>query len=87
MFGLDAYDMSLVPDVTKPPKFKVPDFERYNGLSCPRNHLVTFCQKMASYAHNDKLLIHYFYDSLCEASFSLYMSLQRSCIWSWKDLS
>ena len=32
-------DQCLVPDIVIPPKFKVPDFDRYKGTSCPRNHL------------------------------------------------
>ncbi|XP_040931929.1 uncharacterized protein [Gossypium hirsutum] len=29
--GIDAKDLSLVPDLVFPPKFKIPDFEKYNG--------------------------------------------------------
>src|SRR3954464_7814626 len=39
VFNVDTYEMSLVPDLTIPHKFKIPDFEKYKGLSCPRNHL------------------------------------------------
>ncbi|XP_073219742.1 uncharacterized protein [Cicer arietinum] len=85
-YGLEAFDMCLVPDVTIPPKFKVPDFEKYKGNTCPKNHLTMYCRKMASHAHNDKLLIHFFQDSLSGASSSWYMHLERSRIHSWKDL-
>jgi hypothetical protein len=85
--GLDAFDMCLVPDVVIPAKFKAPEFEKYKGLSCPQNHLIMFCRKMASHAHNDKLLIHCFQDSLCGASLNWYMHLERSRISSWKDLA
>src|ERR1044072_6957543 len=37
--GLSAADMCLVPAVVIPPKFKVPDFEKYKGVSCPDTHL------------------------------------------------
>ena len=37
--GMSAADMCLVPDVVIPPKFKVPDFEKYKGVSCPDTHL------------------------------------------------
>ena len=59
-FELDALEMGLVPDVVIPPKFKVPDFEKYKGLTCPRNHLRMYCRKMHSHAHDQKLMIHYF---------------------------
>ncbi|MCI65042.1 gag-protease polyprotein, partial [Trifolium medium] len=55
---LDLANMCLVPDLVFPPKFKVPDFEKYKGLSCPKSHLVMYSRKMASYANDDKLMIH-----------------------------
>ncbi|XP_017613920.2 uncharacterized protein LOC108459067 [Gossypium arboreum] len=33
--GIDAKDLSLVSDLVLPPKFKMPEFEKYNGTSCP----------------------------------------------------
>ena len=32
-------ELCLVPDVVIPPKFKVPDFDKYKGTTCPKNHL------------------------------------------------
>lgn len=52
--------MCLVSDLVIPPKLKVPNFDKYKGDIYPRLHLVMFYQKMASYAHEDKLMIHYF---------------------------
>lgn len=60
--------MSLVPDVIISSKFKVPEFKKYNGLTCPKNHLMMFCRKMASHAHSKKLLIHYLQDILSRES-------------------
>ncbi|MCI50000.1 hypothetical protein A2U01_0071244, partial [Trifolium medium] len=31
LFGQDAHELYLVPDVVVPHKFKVPDFEKYKG--------------------------------------------------------
>ncbi|XP_050875901.1 uncharacterized protein LOC127079559 [Lathyrus oleraceus] len=86
-FGLNASDMCLVPGLIMPPKFKTPNFEKYKGDSCPKNHLVMFCRKMTSYARNDKLMIHYFQDSLGGASLSWYMQLEKCHIQSWLDLA
>jgi hypothetical protein len=62
--SLDFSSMCLVPDLVLPPKFKVPEFEKYMGLSCPKSHLIMYSRKMASYANDDKLMIHCFQDSL-----------------------
>jgi hypothetical protein len=43
--SLDFADMCLVPDLVIPPKFKVPEFEKYKGLSCLRNHLIMYSRK------------------------------------------
>ena len=57
---VDAYKMSLVPDLVLPPKFKVPTFDKYDGTKCPSTHLYMYCRKMMGYTSNDKLLIHCF---------------------------
>jgi len=62
-FG-DAAGLCLVPGVVIPPKFKVPDFEKYKGTTCPKSHLTMYCRKMAAHVNNEKLLIHCFQDSL-----------------------
>lgn len=58
--GLDVTDMCLLPDMVIPQKFKVLDFEKYKGVSCPWTHLRAYCRKMDTYVDNNKLLIHYF---------------------------
>ncbi|MCI07430.1 hypothetical protein A2U01_0028497, partial [Trifolium medium] len=63
-----------------------PDFKKYKGLSCPKNHLVMYSRKMASFAKDDKLMIHCFQDSLTGASLNWYMQLEGSRIRSWRDL-
>ena len=35
----DMADLCLMPDVIIPPKFKVPNFDNYNGTTYPKNHL------------------------------------------------
>ena len=56
--SVDPKELSLIPDLVIPPKFKVPIFKKYNGTKCLENHLVTYCHKMAGHAHNEDLLIH-----------------------------
>ena len=45
--SVDPKELSLVPNVVIPPKFKMLKFEKYKGTKCPKNHLVTYCNKMA----------------------------------------
>ena len=40
-------ELFLVPNIiTPPPKFKVPDFDKYKGTTCPKNHLKMYYRKM-----------------------------------------
>src|SRR3954462_1565318 len=45
-FDVDTYEMSLVPDLTIPHRWKSRDVERYKGLSCRRSHLRMYVRKM-----------------------------------------
>ena len=85
--SVDPRELSLVPDVVIPPKFKMSKFEKYDGTKCLENHLATYCNKMAGYARNEDLLIHVFYDSLAGATAQWYRGLKRDQIHTWRDLA
>jgi hypothetical protein len=70
-----------------PHKFKVPDFEKYKGCTCPKAHLTMYARKMSTQTSNDKLLIHYFQDSLAGAALRWYMDLDRADICTFNDLA
>jgi len=82
----DMTNLCLVPDVVIPPKFKVPDFDRYKGMTCPKNHLKMYYRKMGTYSRDEKLLMHFFQDSLARAVVIWYTNLEASYIRTWKDL-
>ena len=90
--GVDLYDpvraveMCLVPNVVVPKKFRVPEFIKYTGTQCPVTHLKSYCNKMAEVVHDEKLLMHFFQDSLSGAALSWYMRLDNTRIHTWKDL-
>ena len=54
-FEVDPLKMGLVPDMVISPKFKLPEFGKYKGLTYPRNHLHMYCRKMHTHDHNQKL--------------------------------
>ena len=66
--NVDANELILVPDLIIPPKFKVLEFEKYDGTKCPKIHLAAYYHKMAGYTNDEKLLIHVFQDSLTGAT-------------------
>jgi len=91
--GLDNYpfsdlaDLCLVLDIIIPPKFKVPDFDKYKGTTCPKSHLRMYCRRMMAYSMDEKLLMHFFQDSLAGAAVVWYTNLEASQVRSWKDLA
>ncbi|XP_052481250.1 uncharacterized protein LOC105762226 [Gossypium raimondii] len=85
--ALSAKELSLVPDLVLPPKFKAPDFEKYDGTRCPKAHLIMFYRKITGYVNDDKLLVHCFQDSLVGSALRWYNQLSRERIRSWKDLA
>ena len=87
VYGMDAYKMSLVPDLVLPPKFKIPTFDKYDGTKYPFAHLYMYYRKMMGYTSNDNLLIHCFQDSLTRSVTRWYNLLSRDQIKSWTDLA
>jgi len=83
----DAYELSLVDGLAIPKKFKVPEFEKYKGTTCPKDHVAMYCRKMAAYSRDDQLLIHCFQHSLTGSAIRWYNKLDRRGIHSWNDLA
>lgn len=86
LFGRDVNEMCLVPDVKMPAKFKLPEFEKYKGNSCPQTHLVMYVRKMSMYTNDQRMLIHCFQDSLTGAALRWYMGLDSAQIKTFNDL-
>lgn len=84
--GLDDVDMCLVLGFVIPQKFKMPDFEKYKGVSYPRTHIRAYCRKMVAYVDNVVLLIYYSQDNFSGASLERYMQLGRHHVQSWRNL-
>jgi len=74
----DMTELCLVPDVIIPPKFKVSDFDKYKGTTCPKNHLKMYNRKMGAYSKNEKLLMHFFQESLTRVAVTGYTNLEPS---------
>ena len=78
--ALNATEATLVPGLVIPSKFKVPEFDKYKGASDPEQHLMTYVRKMAAHVDNDKLMIHFFQDSLTGAASRWYNELDSTKI-------
>ncbi|XP_011016207.1 PREDICTED: uncharacterized protein LOC105119733, partial [Populus euphratica] len=90
--GADLYDpvhsaeMYLVPNVAIPKEFRVLEFIKYIRTECPITHFKSYCNNMAEVVNDEKLLIHFFQDSLSGSALSWYTRLDTTKIRKWKDL-
>lgn len=84
---IDAQELCLVPNITLPQKFKMPDFEKFSGSQCPQTHLTMYCRKMAAYVEDDKILMHCFQESLTGGALRWYIQLEGSRVRTWKELA
>lgn len=50
-------------------------------------HIKAYCRKMVAYSDNDRLLMHFFQDSLSGVSLEWYMQLEGTHIRSWRDMT
>ena len=57
-------DLYYFPEVVLPPKFRILDFDKYNGRGCPITHLKVYYGDLAQLQADKRLLIHLFLKSL-----------------------
>ncbi|XP_058005236.1 uncharacterized protein LOC131180938 [Hevea brasiliensis] len=80
MYGsVDVSSLRLVPDVVVPPKFKVPNFDKYTRNLDPRIHLATYIAKMSALTEDDRLLVHFFHKSLFGAILRWWYDTNAQC--------
>ena len=85
MDGWDGFDSTLVTPL--PPKFRMPDMERYTGRGCPRTHLRIYSQLMRGMGLDEAQLIMLFPLSLSSVAQSWFATLDASRRRNWEDLS
>ena len=54
--NVDLDSLTNYPQVIMPPKFKAPEFVKYDGIGDPCTHLHMFYRKVALYGDNHPLL-------------------------------
>src|SRR4051812_26380516 len=85
--GLDFNDLGLISDVVIPPKFKVPVFAKYDGVSCPKLHLRSYVRKIQPHTTDNKLWIHFFQESLSGTQLEWYYQLENTKVHTWEELA
>ncbi|KAL3726912.1 hypothetical protein ACJRO7_031765 [Eucalyptus globulus] len=86
-FSQDPTDLSHYAKIKMPKKFKMPDFEKYDGTSCPKIHLQTYVVRMTQYVDNIPLMIQQFQASLTGPSLQWYIMKKINLLETWEDLT
>ena len=79
--------MGLVPGLRVSIKFKAPTFDKYKGDTCPKVHVRSYYRRMSAYSTDERMLMHFFQDSLSGPSLEWYMGLEPTHIKTWKQLA
>ena len=83
--SINLDSLTNFPRVIMPPKFKVPEFVKYDGTEDPCTHLCMFCRKMAPCGDNHPLLCQIFPDSLTGPAATWYARLENTS--SWREMA
>ena len=57
-------DLYLVPSVTIPKDFKMPEFIKFDGSTNPMMHLRMYCTKIRMWSKDENFMISFFPESL-----------------------
>ena len=86
--GMDVWDgFDSAPVTPLPPKFWIPDMERYTCRGCPLPHLRIYSQLIRGMGLDDAQLIMLFPLSLSSVAQSWFATLDASRRRTWEDLA
>ena len=85
--SLDFGDLGLASGVVIPHKFKAPVFAKYDGVSCPKLHLLSYVRKIQPYTADRNLWVHFFQDSLSGTQLEWFYQLEGANVQNWEDLA
>ena len=88
--GFDQMGIISLPTVQAgayPEKFKAPEFEKYDGIGCPKLHARLYARRMNQYAHYEHIMVQTFQDSLTGPALTWYAQLDLSEINTWDKLA
>ncbi|GKV01716.1 hypothetical protein SLEP1_g14257 [Rubroshorea leprosula] len=85
--SIDLDDLCYYLGIQTNFNFKQPDFDKYDGSGCPYAHLQMYARKMAPYANDERVLIHYFQDNLSGPASVWFLTLDKKKIRTFRDVS
>ena len=77
-YHIDLEGLFDTPQVTLPPKFKMPDMEKFNGIGNPKNHLKMYVNTLRPMGLNDDQLAILFHRTLTDGASRWFLALKPS---------
>ncbi|XP_077215948.1 uncharacterized protein LOC143850601 [Tasmannia lanceolata] len=84
---LNMADFMIYPGVTLPPRFKVPDMDRYDGTGCPRSHLMSVLPLLQQHGLSPEQVALLFPRSLVGVAKKWFLSLKSEEIRTLEDIA
>jgi len=85
--SIDLNELYMTPKVTIPKKFKVSNFEKFDGSANSLIHLKSYYSKMLLWSKDDQFLVHFFPESLTSLTLLWFIQLDLNKTKRWIDVS
>ena len=83
---MDNDSLSLFPNARLPPKFKMPNLNKFDGISCPKSHLKMYMRAMQPLGIIEEVLAQMFQNTLTVAALRWFLNLDDARVRSWEDI-
>ncbi|XP_077232449.1 uncharacterized protein LOC143869777 [Tasmannia lanceolata] len=85
--GFDISEFLMSPNAIFPPKFKAPDYDKYDGTGCPRNHVRWFITLSQQHGLSREQMAHLFPMSLIGVAKRWFLRLKPEEIRTLEEIS
>ena len=84
--AMNFHSLSLFPQVSAPPKFKMPSLDKFDGTGCPKTHLKMYTRALQPLGATEELLAQMFQNTFTSVAFRWFLNLEDSLIRTWEDI-
>ena len=83
---MDYDSFSIFPNARLPPKFKMPNLNKFDGTGCPKSHLKMYMRAMQPLGTTEEVLAQMFQNTLTEATLRWFLNLDDARARGWEDI-
>ena len=83
---MDYNSLSLFPNARLPPKFKMPNLDKFHGTDCPKPYLKMYIRAMQPLGTTEEVLAQMFQNTLTGAALRWFLNLDDARARSWEDI-